>query len=72
MQKDLFILALVMAPVIALSGVGVKACQAWASRETQQQQPMGGIWQLAVSCTAIRCAAVLAEAYALVGLMIGL
>ena len=71
MQKDLFILALVMAPVIAISGVGVKACQAWASREAQQQQPMGTAWQLAVSCTAIRCAAILAEVYALVGLIFG-
>ena len=69
-QTNLFILALVMVPVIVLSGLGIKVCQLWMSQRGDQEPPLGNIWQLAVACASVRTFAILAEVYALLRLLL--
>lgn len=70
-QTQLFILAICMVPACVIGGVGVKVCQLWLAQHGEQEQPLGIVWQIAVFCTVLRIAALLAELYAVVRMLMG-
>lgn len=69
-MHDLFIMALCMVPIVVLAGLGVKMCQMWMAQNGEKEPPLGPVWQIAVSCAAIRALAAVVEVYALVRLVL--